>query len=191
MNCKSLNLKGLTFLLALLAFSVSSCKNDTANEIEAKSDTSNTETSSLDANSKLKEESMAHKVQREMESGRDMPVYNLTQVDVPPLFDVLCIKASNPGKCSEGKLLSFIKENAKFPSQAASNASSLEQVLIVIEQDGSVSGTKYIASGNKKFCKGCQQAAVDVVGKMAPWTPAIKDGKPVSVKMTIPIKFRG
>ena len=113
--------------------------------------------------------------------------YNLTQVDMPPLFDSLCIAADDPKSCSEEKLLSFIADNLIKPK--GRNKKSLEQVLVVIEKDGSLQGLQYVASENKESCPECQQAAVDVIGKIEKWVPGTKDGKPVAVKMAIPVKF--
>ena len=43
----------------------------------------------------------------------------------------------------------------------------------------------------KENCDWCQQTAVNVVGKMTQWRPALKNGKPVPVELVIPIKFLG
>ncbi|MGB5930293.1 MAG: energy transducer TonB [Cyclobacteriaceae bacterium] len=37
---------------------------------------------------------------------------------------------------------------------------------------------------------GCDQEAVRVVSQMNDWTPGIKDGKNVNVRMVIPIVFK-
>jgi hypothetical protein len=115
-------------------------------------------------------------------------VLNLTQVDTPPLMDATCKADKNPKKCSDSKVLKFIKNNIVIPN-GWNNEASFEQVLVVIEKDGSLRDIKYVASSNNKGCKACQKAAVDVVGKMDNWVPAMKDGKPVAVQMTIPVKF--
>lgn len=185
------------FSSLLLILFTSSCKSDTVNSdakaVEASVEntvdkaTNNVEKTAKKMNKKA--ESLLDKAEKEMNLTRGKNVFNLSQVDTPALFDVTCQTASNPGKCSDKKMLQFIKDNAEFPKNANANIESLEQVIVVIDKDGNLSETKFIASGNNDQCKACQQAAANVIGKMKKWTPAMKDGKPVAFQMTIPVKF--
>lgn len=112
-------------------------------------------------------------------------VFNETQVDSKAIFG-----DCSTAECSENKILSFIKENIVLPKNENLLDESLEQVLVVVDETGNIANVKFVASGNQKGCPACQQAAVDVVGKMKKWKPAMKDGNPVAVKMTIPVKFK-
>ncbi|GLR16918.1 energy transducer TonB [Portibacter lacus] len=117
-------------------------------------------------------------------------IYTIADVDMQPLFSMECASMENPVECSNEKMLQFVKDNATFPREAINrNQDGFEQVIVVIEKDGSLSNMKYVASSKTKECDGCQKAAVDVVGMMENWKPAMKDGKPVAVQMTIPVRF--
>lgn len=176
----------LVFLMAS-AFFVTSCNSDNKSTEEDTKDTveesTNNETDNNNYNNNSEETAMPE--------AASATVYNITQVDSPPLFDAECRNADNPAKCSEDKILAFIKKNAQFPKAAANKGQEgLEQVIFVVQKDGSLANVKYVASSDKKSCDGCQQAAVDVIGKMTTWVPAQKDGNPVAVQMTIPVRFR-
>ncbi len=189
MNTNNFNTNAyLVVVLGLLFISITSCKNDGTS----------TAAQEVEETAQLVEDNAEEAVKDLKSAGKELindakenmrVVYNLTEVDTPPLFDKACGDKKEPRKCSDDKLLDFIKDNAKFPKRAKNNATSLEQVVVVIEKDGSISSTKYVASGNKETCEGCQQAAADVVGMMKSWIPATKNGSPVAVSYTIPIKF--
>jgi protein TonB len=176
-------LLALTLILGL-GLMVASCKSDSAAEAEAEVD---------EAVAELKSDvAMAtSNAETAMPEAKSRTIYNITQVDRPPLFSADCAKAENPRKCSEDKILAFIKDNAKFPKAASTkNQDGFEQVIFVVEKDGSLADVKYAASSEADKCDGCQQAAVDVVGLMTKWEPAMKDGKAVAVQMTVPVRFR-
>lgn len=117
-------------------------------------------------------------------------IYNLSQVDELPMFGEPCNKKDTQ-KCNQENIRTFIKENIELPSQASINSySGLEHVKVVIQTDGTIGDLKYVST-KKDNCSWCQQTAVDVVGKMTDWKPAIKDGKTVPVEIVIPIRFVG
>ncbi|WP_235297343.1 energy transducer TonB [Portibacter marinus] len=121
-------------------------------------------------------------------STTDRAVYNVTDVDRQPIFGLECPVKEDPLACSNEEILKFVKENTEVP-KGARNQKGFEQVIVVIEKDGTLSDMKYVSSSKVKKCEGCQKAAVDVVGKMKNWTPGIKDGEPVAVQITIPVRF--
>ena len=167
-------------LLALAAaVTFTSCDS---NEDSAKE---NMEKASTDVENKVDD------AQKEMEKPRaEKMVYSIADVDVQPLFGLECPTKDDPVACSNEEMLKFVKDNAKFPKEASRKGQDgFEQVIVVIEKDGSVSDMKYVASSQTKDCEGCQKAAVDVVAKMKTWTPAKKDGKPVATQITIPVRF--
>lgn len=177
------NLSNL-FVLALAIFvSLTSCNNakkdmdNTGDEIEMK-----VEQIEQTADAKVKS------TEKSYNNDNEIGVYNITQVDSPPLMSADCTTESSPKQCSDKKVMEFIKKNVNI-SKSWKNEGSFEQVLVIIEKDGSLRDIKYVASSNNDGCEACQKAAVDVVGKMSNWIPAKKDGKAVAVKMTIPVKF--
>jgi len=116
-------------------------------------------------------------------------IYTLAEVDAAPFFGQKCKNVEDLDKCNQRNIVSFIKDNIDLPAQAESgNYRGLEYVKVIIKDDGTMSDLKYVST-KKSNCSWCQETAVDVVGKMNNWEPAIKNGKPVSVEVTIPIKF--
>lgn len=116
-------------------------------------------------------------------------IYTLAEVDAAPFFGQKCKNLEDLDKCNQRNIVSFIKDNIDLPTQTESgNYSGLEYVKVIIKEDGTMSDLKYFST-KKANCSWCQETAVDVVGKMNNWEPAMKNGKPVSVEVTIPIKF--
>jgi len=193
-NLKMMKTKLFQFILVAVGFMAigTSCNNEkaekNAEELEASMEemADDMEEGMEKAGNAVKEEYNELKAETKSDwSSSD--AYNVTQVDRPPLMDQSCVNASNPMKCSEEKILAYIQKNVKVPNDY--RGASLEQVLVIIDENGKIENVKYVASGDQKACKGCQQAAVDVVSTMNNWIPAMKDGKAVPVKMTIPVKF--
>ncbi len=117
-------------------------------------------------------------------------IYKLSQVDVAPLFGEPC-QEKEVRICTQRNIGAFIKDNIEMPKGSISSAhSGLEHVKVIIESDGSMRDIKYVDT-KKESCDWCQQTAVNVVGKMTQWQPALKNGKPVPVELVIPIKFLG
>lgn len=116
-------------------------------------------------------------------------VFTMVDVDEKPIFDIACQDAEDVDKCSHKKIYAFIQDNIDTEVfTSVMDEESLEQVIFVVNDDGTIGDVKYVVSSDSD-CEGCQQAAVDVIGKMPAWQPAIKDGQPVAVQVTVPIKF--
>ncbi len=116
-------------------------------------------------------------------------VYTLSEVDVAPFFGQMCDKTAELAKCNQKNIVSFVKDNITLPEEAESNPFyGLEHVKVTINADGTMADVKYVST-KKEDCSWCQKTAVDVVGKMTTWKPAMKNGQPVPVEITIPIKF--
>ena len=175
----------LLYLMALVvSFTTLSCDNSDENDI--KDEVAKVDEDVQRAAINASQESKA--VVNEATRG----VYTVTDVDRQPIFGLECPVNDDPVKCSNEQILKFVKDNIEIPKEARrKNQDGFEQVVVVIEKDGSVSDMKYVSSSKKSECAGCQQAAVDVVGKMTGWTPGMKDGEPVAVQMTIPVRFQG
>ncbi|MCB9036899.1 MAG: TonB family protein [Lewinellaceae bacterium] len=93
---------------------------------------------------------------------------------------------SEQASCSKQKLVEFMIDNLKYP-EAAQKAKVEGKVLVqfTIARDGSVQEAEVLQG----IGYGCDEAALAVVNAMPSWTPAIKDGKPVSLQMTLPFTF--
>ena len=83
-------------------------------------------------------------------------------------------------------LMSFLKANLKYPDKCV--ADSIEgkvMVTFVVRKDGSVNNVAVAKSVNPLL----DAEACRVVGLMPTWKPGTFEGKPVSVRYTLPITF--
>ncbi len=89
-------------------------------------------------------------------------------------------------ECSNQKLVEFISGRLKYP-EAARKAGVEGKVIVqfTIAENGEVKEAEVL----KSVGHGCDEAALAVVMAMPNWTPAMKDGKPAKVKMTLPFTF--
>lgn len=87
-----------------------------------------------------------------------------------------------PGDASG--LKKYLKENYKW-QQGQLTVEGTVFVSFLVSEDGKISDVK-IARG---LCAPCDQEAMRLVKEMPNWEPAIHEGKPISTRMTLPIKF--
>lgn len=109
-------------------------------------------------------------------------------VDRMPLF--AGCEAMEEGKaqydCTQKKVVEFVTSKLKYPEEA--RKAKVEGRVIVqytIAKDGSVENAQVV----KGIGYGCDEAALAVVNAMPKWTPAMKDGEPVALQMTLPFTF--
>ncbi len=94
-------------------------------------------------------------------------------------------------KCTQDLLLDFIYRNVQYPDSARFNGIEGMVVLsFVIGRDSMIKESKVV----KDIGGGCGAAALYVINAMNPmnlrWMPGKKEGVPVDVRMTIPVKFK-
>lgn len=116
---------------------------------------------------------------------QDNNVY--TEVDQMPTFPDC---AAGDKGCSQSKMFAFIRQNMKYPKTAAkAGTEGTAYVEFTIDKTG-----KLVEANLKKdVADGCGAEALRVVKEMAKagnWSPGKKDGKAVSVKMVLPLKFK-
>lgn len=95
------------------------------------------------------------------------------------------VPATYPG--GEAALLRFVSENLVYPSIAQEQ--ELQGTVVLrfrVEKDGSI-GQIVI---KKSLSKECDEAAAEVVSKLARFVPAKQQGHPVPVWFTLPIRFQ-
>lgn len=88
---------------------------------------------------------------------------------------------------SDESIQQYLASNIIYPKQAASNG--VEGTVVVsftVDAKGQVSNPIIV----KPIGSGCDDEAIRVISKMPKWLPGSQNGKQVSVKLTIPIKFR-
>ncbi len=117
-------------------------------------------------------------------------IYTLSETDRPPIFTAACMNDKNPDKCSNEELEDWLRGKIKYPqADLADGSDGLEHVTFVINQRGEISSIERVDTRNED-CTGCAKAALDAISQMPAWQPAMLDGKPVSVRVTLPVRFR-
>lgn len=90
----------------------------------------------------------------------------------------------------EGGMTEFyqwVAENMKYPNQARkAGVEGRVFVQFIVDKAGEITEVKSI----KGIGAGCDAEAVRVMKSAAKWTPGLVDGKPVSVRMIMPISFK-
>lgn len=85
-------------------------------------------------------------------------------------------------------LMKFLAENIKYPEEAKkANAEGMAVIQFVVEKDGTLSNFENL---KKDVRQDLTDEAMRVLRTSPKWTPATKDGQPVRVKMTLPIRFK-
>lgn len=86
----------------------------------------------------------------------------------------------------ETAMLKFLSDNLIYPETAKTNNIKGRVIVeFVVDKNGNISSPKVLRSPNKIL----DEEAIRVVSKMPKWKPGTKDGKSVSTKMVLPIKF--
>jgi TonB family protein len=86
----------------------------------------------------------------------------------------------------QGDLNRWIKGNIKYPDDASrNNKEGIVLVSFIVEKDGSVDSVKVLGGAEYSL----NQEAIRVVSNMPKWSPGIKNDKPVSVHLMLPIHF--
>jgi periplasmic protein TonB len=81
----------------------------------------------------------------------------------------------------------YIGKHLVYPSLARENAKEGKVVLsFVIDAKGKVS----MSEVERGIGFGCDEEALRVINKMPNWTPASQNGKPVAVRLLLPVVFR-
>lgn len=90
----------------------------------------------------------------------------------------------------EKGLLQYLKENIHYPEGAkVANIQGAVAVVLVLDETGRVSEVTCIKSPNNR--QDLAEEVIRVVRAMPQWTPGIgKDGRPVRVRYTLPVKFK-
>jgi len=94
-------------------------------------------------------------------------------------------------KCAEKSMLNFIYSTIAYPDSARAHGTEGRVILqFVVTKNGRVSDTKIL----KDIGDGCGEEALRALNMMQEknviWRPGMKDGQPVSVQYTLPVKFK-
>lgn len=127
----------------------------------------------------------------------EMPVETkITEVEMPDVYEVAevmpkyagCLSIENDTvDCTFMQLIQHIKTNLTYPDSAlAAGAQGPVVVEFVIDATGNI--TKPVIT--KSLGYGCDEEAIRVVSLMPAWQPGMQDGKPVAVRMVVPVMFQ-
>ena len=90
-------------------------------------------------------------------------------------------------ECSNEKLVRFISNYLQYPESAREQGiEGTVYVSFVVEASGLVGDVQLL----KDIGYGCGEAAMQLIREMPRWEPAMDGGKPVSVRLNLPIQFR-
>ncbi len=100
------------------------------------------------------------------------------------IFTFVEQQPSFPG--GEGEMNKFIKKNLKYPPAALRNGlEGLVVVQFVVNKEGEISDVQVV----KKLGGGTDEEAQRVIKMMPKFAPAKQNGKPVSFRYTLPVRF--
>jgi protein TonB len=81
----------------------------------------------------------------------------------------------------------YVSKNIEYPKQARRmGIEGKVFVQFVVDKDGSLSDVKVI----KGIGAGCDEEAIRVLKESPKWTPGKQRGRPVRVRMSLPIFFK-
>jgi len=115
-------------------------------------------------------------------------ICEMDDVDEMPLFLEGCENAEKELKkeCAKKALFGFIGQNLKYPKSAKDQG--IEGMAIAeftIAENGSLTNPIIL----KSLDSACDAEVLRVLESMPKWTPGMKNGKPIAVKMKLPFKF--
>ncbi len=100
------------------------------------------------------------------------------------IFTFVEQQPSFPG--GEGELQKFLKKNIKYPPAALRNGlEGLVVVQFVVNKEGEISDVQVV----KKLGGGTDEEAARVAKLLPKFTPARQNGRPVSFRYTLPVRF--
>ncbi|SMB94109.1 TonB family protein [Hymenobacter roseosalivarius DSM 11622] len=83
-------------------------------------------------------------------------------------------------------IVSFIQSKLQYPAEALRNKVEGRVIIaFIIDEDGKVGDV----SIEKGIGSGCDEAALNAVRQLPPFTPGKQDGKPVFVRFMVPVQF--
>jgi protein TonB len=80
----------------------------------------------------------------------------------------------------------FMYKNVKYPEMAKKlGITGIVYVGFVVEEDGSFSNVAI----ERSVGGGCDEEALRIINLMPRWSPGLQNGRPVRVRMALPVKF--
>ena len=127
----------------------------------------------------------------------DTTIYDVAERMPYPLLKS-CNPAQHPGwtddstrRCAEIQLLTLLSQNIRYPEPArVNNIQGTVVVSFVVEPSGRMTYYKLL----KDIGSGCGEEALRVIRALDTiglrWQPALRDGKPVRMRQSLPLRFK-
>ncbi|MBX2928410.1 MAG: TonB family protein [Saprospiraceae bacterium] len=115
------------------------------------------------------------------------PVISGGDSDVMPVFAGCETEAVEARKtCSDKKMLEFVYHQLRYPEKAReAGITGTVVARFTVSATGEVTGLETL----KDIGGGCGEEVLRVLREMPRWTPGKKEGKPVAVTLTLPVRF--
>ncbi len=117
---------------------------------------------------------------------KDVDVKPVPEDDEDKVYQV-CEKAPEfPGGMDA--MMKYLYENIKYPAEAeAAGKDGRAIVQFIVKKDGSIGNVEIIRSSGDNSL---DTEAIRVIASMPKWNPGTQGGKPVNVKLTLPVVFK-
>ena len=112
-------------------------------------------------------------------------IFEEPEEEVEEIFTIVEDQPEFPGGI--GAFYKYVATNLRYPAQARRmGIAGKVFVQFVVEKDGRLTDVQIL----KGIGAGCDEEALRVIKKSKAWTPGRQRGRPVKVRMIIPINFR-
>ena len=109
--------------------------------------------------------------------------------DVPPIYGKKCVEQNDPTECSSKGVATYLANNIQLPDEAKDYQNHKEIISFVVKTNGQVDDSDVRFVPQENTCHPCAAEALRLVKEMPGWVPAMKNGKPVEARVTLPIRF--
>ena len=119
--------------------------------------------------------------------GGDSP-YMMSEVDRMPVFGSCADQDDQEvrNRCSNTNLAQYLSDNIKYPQQAKDlGIEGKVFIAFTVDSQGNIQDPQVLHD----IGGGCGVHTIDLVKSMEKWQPAIKEGTPVTVRLTLPVLF--
>jgi TonB family protein len=118
--------------------------------------------------------------------GAGLTLSNAVQAQVPQTIKIPAEEMPVPPGGITG-LTNYMIQNLKYPTAAKeANVQGMVMVSFIVTEEGKVEAVEVV----RGIGSGCDEEAARVVAESGIWIPGKKEGRPVAVKMTLPVQFK-
>ncbi|MEO1513893.1 MAG: energy transducer TonB [Bacteroidota bacterium] len=122
-----------------------------------------------------------------LQAQTDSPIY--TQVDQMPYFpgcEAMDNQSDQKRQCSNDALIQYIANYIQYPEEAKEKGvEGTALVSFIVDESGTVTEPSIL----RNIGSNCGEAALQVIRSMPQWEPGQHEGRPVKVKLNLPVHF--